>query len=196
MCVCVCVCVCVRARARAMSIGFLLFFWNKMKWIVLKIKMLNTVINTHTHMHTEKMMLFARTHWHTCARTMRTYLLYAHMNTRTYNYIYTYTKKHTRVSADLTLKLIRVRVCMTHTYTCPQNVSYPPVKAVASVLYSVSDRERTACSVQMHNTIRPDFLRRDGLWCSVSYHTVMKMQEQIALFLIKAAKTRQITDLE
>ena len=61
------------------------------------------------------------------------------------------------------------------------------------------DRGRTACSVQMYNNIRPDFLRHYGLRSSVPYHSVMEATnqcclQQFALFLIKAGKMRQITD--
>ena len=57
------------------------------------------------------------------------------------------------------------------------------------------------CKCTMHNNIRPDFLRRDGLRSSVPYHSVIETTnqcrlQQIALFLIMAGEMRQITDLE
>ena len=63
-------------------------------------------------------------------------------------------------------------------------------------------RQRMNCMFcATYNNIGPYFLRRDGLRGSVSYHSVMKTTnqcrlQQIALFLIKAGKMRQITDLE
>ena len=65
--------------------------------------------------------------------------------------------------------------------------------------HETEDGLHVLCKCTTYNNIRPDFLRRDGLRSSVPYHSVMETTnqcrlQQIALFLIKAGKMRQITD--
>ena len=67
--------------------------------------------------------------------------------------------------------------------------------------HETEDELHVLCKCTTYNNIRPDFLRRDGLRSSVPYHSVMDTTnqcrlQQIALFLIKAGKMRQITELE
>ena len=66
--------------------------------------------------------------------------------------------------------------------------------------HETEDELHVLCKCTTYNNIRHGFLRRDGLWSSVPYHSVMETTnqcrlQQIALFLIKAGKMRQITDL-
>ena len=65
--------------------------------------------------------------------------------------------------------------------------------------HETEDELHVLCKCTTYNNIRSDFLRRDGLWSSVPYHLVMETTnqcrlQQVAWFLIKAGKTRQITD--